>query len=43
MVYLGANVPGHNSFNHSADVMFDESVMATGTALLLMAADGLSC
>jgi amidohydrolase len=42
MVYLGANVPGHTSFNHSDDVVFDESVMVTGAALLLMAADGFS-
>jgi amidohydrolase len=40
MVYLGANVPGHTSFNHSADVVFDEDVLATGAALLLLAADG---
>lgn len=42
MVYLGANVPGHTSFNHAPDVMFDESVLATGAALLLSAADGFS-
>jgi hippurate hydrolase len=42
MVYLGANVPGHTSFNHSDDVVFDESVMVTGAALLLMAADGFT-
>lgn len=40
MVYLGANVPGHDSFNHSDDVVFDESVMSTGTTMLLEAADG---
>jgi hippurate hydrolase len=42
MVYLGAQVPGATSFNHSADVLFDESVLATGTALLLLAADGFT-
>lgn len=42
MVYLGAQVPGCAAFNHSADVLFDESVLPTGTALLLMAADGFS-
>jgi hypothetical protein len=42
MVHLGANVPGHNSFNHSTNVAFDESVMATRAALLLMAADGFT-
>lgn len=41
MVYLGANVEGHHSFNHSDDVVFDESVMALGAALHLIAADGL--
>jgi amidohydrolase len=33
MVYLGARVGEHPSFNHSDDVLFDESVMATGLAL----------
>jgi hippurate hydrolase len=42
MVYLGANVEGHSSFNHSADVVFDESAMVTGAALHMMAADGFS-
>jgi hippurate hydrolase len=40
MVYLGANVPGQTAFNHSADVVFDEDVLATGAALMLAAADG---
>lgn len=40
MVYLGANVPGHTAFNHSAEVVFDEDVMTTGAALLLAASDG---
>lgn len=40
MVYLGANVPGHESFNHADDVMYDESVLATGTTMLLEAGDG---
>lgn len=42
MVYLGAQVPGRTAFNHSAEVVFDEDVLATGAALLLMAADGWS-
>lgn len=33
MVYLGAAVGEHPSFNHSDDVLFDESVMSTGLAL----------
>lgn len=40
MVYLGAQVPGHTSFNHAADVVFDDAVLATGAALHLLAADG---
>ena len=40
MVYLGANVAGRTAFNHSADVVFDEDVLATGAALMLAAADG---
>lgn len=40
MVYLGANVPGHESFNHSDDVMYDESVLSTGATMLLEAGDG---
>jgi hippurate hydrolase len=40
MVYLGANVPGHRSFNHSDDVVYDEAVMATGATMLLEAGDG---
>ena len=40
MVYLGANVAGRRAFNHSADVVFDEDVLATGAALMLAAADG---
>lgn len=41
MVYLGAQVPGRNAFNHAADVVFDEAVLQTGAALHLVAADGL--
>lgn len=41
MVYLGAQVPGHSSFNHAADAVFDESVLAIGAGLHLLAADGL--
>ncbi len=41
MVYLGAQVPGHEAFNHAADAVFDEAVLATGAALHLLAADGL--
>jgi hippurate hydrolase len=40
MVYLGAQVPGHHSFNHSDDVVYDESVLATGATMLLEAGDG---
>ncbi len=40
MVYLGANVPGHTSFNHADDVVYDESVLATGAAMMLEAGDG---
>jgi hippurate hydrolase len=40
MVYLGANVPGHRSFNHSDDVVYDEAVMTTGATMLLEAGDG---
>ncbi|WGY01866.1 M20 family metallopeptidase [Nocardioides sp. QY071] len=41
MVYLGAQVPGHDAFNHAADAMFDEGVLALGAGLHLLAADGL--
>ena len=41
MVYLGAQVPGRNAFNHAADANFDDGVLATGAALHLLAADGL--
>jgi hippurate hydrolase len=41
MVYLGAQVPGHDAFNHAADAVFDEAVLQTGAALHLLAADGL--
>jgi hypothetical protein len=41
MVYLGAQVLGRNAFNHAADAVFDEAVLQTGTALHLLAADGL--
>jgi hippurate hydrolase len=40
MVYLGAQVPGHTSFNHAPDAVFDEEVLATGAALHLLAGDG---
>ena len=39
MVYLGAQVGGCSSFNHSDDVMFDESVMTIGLALHSLVAD----
>ena len=39
MVYLGAAVPGRTAFNHAADVVFDEAVLATGAALHLIAAE----
>jgi len=39
MVYLGAQVEGRQSFNHSACVMFDESAMTTGLALHSLVAD----
>ena len=39
MVYLGAQVVGHTSFNHSDDVMFDESAMSVGLALHSLVAD----
>ena len=42
MVYLGAQVPGHTSFNHSDDVVYDEAVLSTGATMLLEAADGFS-
>lgn len=38
MMYLGAAVEGHTSFNHSADVMFDEAAMPIGCAYLISAA-----
>ena len=41
MVYLGAQVPGHDAFNHAADAVFDEAVLQIGAALHLLAADGL--
>jgi amidohydrolase len=41
MVYLGAQVPGHEAFNHAATAVFDEAVLQTGAALHLLAADGL--
>lgn len=40
MLYLGAQVDGATSFNHSDDVSFDESCLAVGAALHLEAADG---
>ena len=39
MVYLGAAVGEHPSFNHSDDVLFDENVMSTGLALHAMVAN----
>lgn len=42
MVYLGANVTGHSSFNHSDHVVFDESAMVTGAARYMMAAEGFA-
>ncbi len=39
MVYLGAQVPGRDAFNHSDTVMFDEAVMPMGLALHRLAAD----
>jgi metal-dependent amidase/aminoacylase/carboxypeptidase family protein len=39
MVYLGAQVDGSRSFNHSADVLFEETVMTTGLALHSLVAD----
>lgn len=41
MVYLGAQVPGQDAFNHAADAVFDEAVLQTGAGLHLLAADGL--
>ena len=41
MVYLGAQLPGHDAFNHAADAVFDETVLRIGAALHLLAADGL--
>jgi hippurate hydrolase len=39
MVYLGAQVDSRTSFNHSDDVVFDESVMTVGLALHSLAVD----
>ena len=39
MVYLGAQVDEATSFNHSDDVLFDESAMAVGLALHSLVAD----
>lgn len=39
MVYLGAQVPEHEAFNHAKDAVFDEAVLQTGVALHLLAAD----
>lgn len=41
MAYLGAQVPGHTAFNHAADAVFDDDVLAVGAWLHLLAADGL--
>ncbi len=38
--FLGTKVPGRSAFNHSSEVVFDEDVLSTGAALLLLAADG---
>lgn len=40
MVYVGAHIPGCNSFNHADNVQFDEVAMTTSLALYLLAADG---
>ncbi len=40
MVYLGAQIAGRTAFNHAADADFDETVMATGLALHLLATEG---
>ena len=42
MVYVGAQVPGHDAFNHAAAAVFDVAVLQTGAALHLLAADGMS-
>ncbi len=42
MVYLGAQVPGHEAFNHAADAVFETDVLRTGAGLHLVVADGLS-
>jgi len=34
MTFLGASRPGFNAFNHSPDVMFDESAMKIGCTYL---------
>jgi hippurate hydrolase len=39
MVYLGAEVGSTPSFNHSDDVLFDETVMTTGLALFGLVAN----
>ena len=39
-VYLGVQVQGSEALNHASDAVFDESVLATGAALHLMAGDG---
>jgi len=41
MVYLGAQAAGNSSFNHADDVVYDESALAVGAALHLMASDGI--
>lgn len=38
MMYLGANVDGCTSFNHSSDVLFDEEALQAGCAYLIAAA-----
>lgn len=38
MAYLGAAVPGHSAFNHSAEVVFDEAAMTAGCAFHIAAA-----
>lgn len=38
MTYLGAKVAGFDAFNHSAEVMFDESAMVQGCAFHIAAA-----
>lgn len=38
MLYLGAAVPGASAFNHAPEVLFDETAMSAGCAVLLLLA-----